>query len=288
MECGYHEEIPMKYALFIGCNIPARVQQYETSARAVLADLDVEIIDDPPFKCCGNPIRNTDNDTWLLMAAYNLALAQDNGTRLVVLCKCCFGSLKKAAYLLDKDMGCRVRVNTLLSRDGLEYAPGMEIKHFLSVLYHDIGVDVLKEKITRSFKDLDIATHYGCHALRPSEVTEFDNPVAPVLFDELVAATGANSIDWPLKLTCCGAPVLGIQDSLSMDLTQRKMNDAIRAGANFLCMACPFCQMQFSRIDSVPGIIYPQLLGLAMGLEKDALGFNKNDMNYDSLESYLA
>ncbi len=32
----------MKYAFFLGCNIPARVQQYETAARAVLRQFDVQ------------------------------------------------------------------------------------------------------------------------------------------------------------------------------------------------------------------------------------------------------
>ncbi len=36
--------------------------------------------------------------------------------------------------------------------------------YFLSVLYHDVGLNVIKEKIAIPFKDLNIATHYGCHA----------------------------------------------------------------------------------------------------------------------------
>jgi heterodisulfide reductase subunit B len=37
-------------------------------------------------------------------------------------------------------------------------------------------------------------------------VTQFDDPVAPTLFDELVKATGAKSVEWSEKLNCCGAP----------------------------------------------------------------------------------
>ena len=35
----------MKYALFLGCNIPARLKQYESSSRAVLEELGVELVD---------------------------------------------------------------------------------------------------------------------------------------------------------------------------------------------------------------------------------------------------
>jgi len=41
-----------------------------------------------------------------------------------------------------------------------------------------------------------------------------------VLFDELVMATGAESLAWPLKLECCGAPLLGVNDGLALELTR--------------------------------------------------------------------
>lgn len=289
----------MKFTLFLGCNIPARVQQYELSARAVSDKLGIEIVDNREFKCCGNPIRNIDNKTFLLMAARNLALAELQDLNMLVLCKCCFGSLKKAAHVIKNDPLIQKEVNALLAKEGLKYSGTTQIKHFLSVLYHDIGINVLKEKITRPFKGVKIATHYGCHALRPSDITEFDNPVAPVLFDELVAATGAISIDWPLKLECCGAPLLGVNDNLSMDLTEKKLTDGIRAGADFLCVACPCCQMQFDTVQHMisslrnteyrlSSLVFPQLLGLAMGISGKALGMNLNMLDISSIESLLA
>ena len=284
----------MKFALFLGCNIPARVPQYELSARAVLAQLGVEIVDNPEFKCCGNPIRNIDQKTFLLMAARNLALAEKQGLDMLVLCMCCFGSLKKAAHVMQHDPGMASEVNGLLAKEGLSYSGKSEIKHLLSVLHHDIGPDALKAKTSKPLKTLKIATHYGCHALRPSDVTQFDDPVAPVVFDALVNATGAKSVDWPLKLECCGAPLLGVNDDLSMALTRKKFADGRRVGANYLCVACPYCHMQFdkvaqmmaSRQDKSPyleSIVYPQLLGLAMGLERDALG-----MTLDIVEEVVA
>ncbi|WP_435546916.1 CoB--CoM heterodisulfide reductase iron-sulfur subunit B family protein [Desulfobacterium sp. N47] len=288
----------MKFALFLGCNIPVRVSQYELSARAVLDKLGVEVVDIREFKCCGNPIRNTDNRTFVLMAARNLALAEKQGLDMMVLCKCCFGSLKKAVHLMKQNSGLKEEVNAFLAEEGLKYSGTLKVKHFLSVLYHDIGISTLKEKVSRTFKSIKIAPHYGCHALRPSDITEFDDPVAPVLFDELVSATGAQSIDWPLKLECCGAPLLGINDRLSMDLTGKKLADAKRAGADYLCVACPFCQMQFGRVQKMMtasndinncllSILYPQLIGLAMGIGGNALGINMNIPDISSIESFL-
>jgi heterodisulfide reductase subunit B len=288
----------MQFTLFLGCNIPARVQQYELSARAVLNKLGIDVADNREFKCCGNPLRNTDDLTFLLMAARNLALAEQQGMDMMVLCKCCFGSLKKAAHVLAHNPLIQEKVNTFLAEEDLHYTGASEIKHFLSVLYHEVGVKPLKKTVTRPFKKLNIATHYGCHALRPSDVTQFDNPIAPVVFDELVTLTGAKSVKWPLQLECCGAPMLGVMDTLSMDLTERKINDGLKAGADYLCVACPYCQMQFDRVQNMmssdqnegrqlASIVYPQLLGLGMGISGEALGLGKNELDISNIESFI-
>ena len=288
----------MKYAFFLGCNIPVRVPQYELSARAVLEKLAVEVVDHNEFKCCGNPIQNIDQNSFILMAARNLAVAEEQQLDMMVLCMCCFGALKKAAHLMAQNPFLREEVNDRLSGEGLRYTGRFGVKHFLSVLYHDLGVDVLTQKIETPFKGLRIASHYGCHGLRPSDVTEFDNPVAPVLLDELVAITGAQSVNWPLKLECCGAPLFGVNDSLSMDITRKKLTDAIRAGADYLCVACPYCQMQFDQVQKMmtsshdtasclPSVVFPQLLGLAMGIPGHTLGLYMNALDISNMESFL-
>ncbi|MCD6560155.1 MAG: CoB--CoM heterodisulfide reductase iron-sulfur subunit B family protein [Deltaproteobacteria bacterium] len=288
----------MKYALFLGCNIPVRVKQYDLSARAVLDMLNVDVVDVRDFNCCGYPVRNIDFKSFVLFSARNLALAEKQGLNMMTLCKCCYGSLKKADHLMKEEPVIRDEINAILAKEGLKYRGNIEVKHFLSVLYNDIGPETVKKRISRSFKDLRIATHYGCHALRPSDITEFDNPVAPVLFDKLVEATGAKSIDWALKLDCCGAPLLGVNDELSMKLTEKKLADGKESGADFLCVACPYCQMQFDGVQQMmtsmhgrhhlPSILYPQLLGLAMGLNQDVLGIKMNQIDISNIEAFLS
>ena len=289
----------MKFALFIGCNIPARVQQYELSARAVMDKLNIDIVDIREFNCCGYPMRNADFKTYLLFSARNLALTEKRGLDMMTLCKCCYGSLKKAAHLLKEDPRLRDTVNTILSREGLAYNGNGQVTHFLAVLHKDLGTGALKEKIDRKYKGLNIATHYGCHALRPSEVMQFDNPAAPVLFDELVSVTGAKSVDWPLKLDCCGAPLMGINDKLSMELTNKKLADGRQAGADYLCAACPWCQLQFDTVQQMiasnnggnhelPSILYPQLLGLGMGIDEKALGLSLNRIDITGIKAYFS
>ena len=277
-----------KFALFIGCNIPAKVGQYEMSARAVLEKLNIDIADIKDFNCCGYPLKNTDQTAWILSSARNIALAENAEKDILTLCQCCFGSLKKANALLKEDNELKVNINKILGKEGLKYNGTSSISNYLSVLHNDITIDELNKKILDHYKDLKIATHYGCHALRPSEIMQFDDPISPSIFDNLVNITGAKSIEWPGKLDCCGAPVLGINDNLSYDLTEKKLGNAKKAGADFICVACPWCHMQFDKIQdqivskrnkgyNLPSILYTQLLGLRMGIGKEELGIDSPD-----------
>ncbi len=289
----------MKFALFLGCTIPARLKQYESSSRAVLGRLGVELVDIGEFNCCGYPIRNTDFKAAVLSSARNLALSEKEDLNIVVLCKCGFGMLKNADHVMKEDPSLREEINATLKKEGLEFQGGIEIKHLLSVLYHDIGVESIKEKITTPFKGLKIATHYGCHALRPSEIVRFDDPANPTLFDNLVEATGAESIDWQARLDCCGAPLFGSNDDLSMDLTEKKLTNAQQAGADYLCDACAYCHIQFDTVQRMinserggnhllPTILYPQLLGLSLGIDSETLGLGMNQIDITSIEGFLS
>ena len=289
----------MNFALFLGCTIPARLKQYESSSRVVLGKLGVELVDIKDFNCCGYPIRNSDFKAAILSAARNLALAERENLNILVLCKCGFGMLKHAEYHMKENPTLRGEINTTLTKEGLAFEGGIAIKHLLSVLYHDVGVEAIREKITRPYKDLKIATHYGCHALRPSDIVQFDDPVNPTLFDKLIEATGAESIDWQARLDCCGAPLFGTNDDLSMDLVGKKLLNARESGADYLCVGCPYCHIQFDTVQKMinskrggnhllPSILYPQLLGLSLGIDSESLGLGMNQIDIISIEGFLS
>jgi heterodisulfide reductase subunit B len=263
------------------------LKQYKTSSKAILERLGVGLVDVEEFNCCGYPLRNIEFKAYLLASARNLSLAEKKKLDVMALCQCCYGSLKKANFLLRENVSLRKEVNTVLEREGLLYKGEVEVKHLLYVLHQEVGVEAIQEKIVRTFKGLKIATHYGCHVLRPSQVVGFDNPVNPSVFDQLVEATGAESIAWPMKLECCGAPLWGIHDALSTEFTLRKLKGAREAGAVYLCTACTYCQIQFDTIQhmilsqrglnhALPSILYPQLLGLCMGIDSETLGLKMN------------
>jgi heterodisulfide reductase subunit B len=289
----------MKFALFVGCTIPARIMQYESASRAVLEKLDVGVVDIREFNCCGYPLRNINFRVFILLAARNLALAERKQLNIMTLCQCCFGTLKKANHILKEDGALRKEVNSILEKEDFKYEGGIEVKHFLQVLYHEVGIESIQEKTEKRYEGLKIAPHYGCHALRPSQIMQFDDPVTPTIFDQLVGVTGAESILWSRRLECCGAPVRGINDELSVDLTKRKLESGKQSGADYLCTACPYCHIQFDTVQkmmlskdgmnhSLPSIIYPQLLGLCMGIDEEILGLDMNKISLNRIKDFLS
>ncbi|MFH2218719.1 MAG: CoB--CoM heterodisulfide reductase iron-sulfur subunit B family protein [Pseudomonadota bacterium] len=288
----------MKIALLRCCTTPIFLKQYETSTDAVLKKLQVELVDIKDFNCCGYPFKNFNFMAAILASARNLSLAEKKNLDIMTFCNCCYATMKHANHFLREDASVRAQINATLGKEGLAYGGGVEVKHLLEIFHKDIGIEKLKEAVTRRFKGLKIATHYGCHILRPREILRFDNPAAPSIFDRLVETTGAESISWQTKLECCGSPMWGIDDDLSMDLTEKKIADALESGADYFCTACSYCQLQFDRVQKMliserranrrlPSVLYTQLIGLSMGIDKTALGITQNELDISGITDFL-
>ena len=86
----------MKYGLFLGCTLPSRAHNYEVSARLVANKFGIEFIDLPDLNCCGLPLKSGHFDTYLAIAADNLAVAEAKELPLVVFCNGCYGALSEA------------------------------------------------------------------------------------------------------------------------------------------------------------------------------------------------
>jgi heterodisulfide reductase subunit B len=276
----------MKHALFLGCNIPIRIPQYATALQAVCRKFSVELVEVADFNCCGYPARNVDEKAYLLPSVRNLAIAEKMGLDLVVICNCCFASLRKAAVTMRDNPDLRASFNAILAKENLHYAGEAKIRHYLSLLYEEVGVERIRQALTRVFSGLNIAIIHGCHLLRPRRVTGFDDAFVPKIADELLQLCGAASLDWPGKMECCGAALAGINDSLAARLLNEKVAGALAAGADFISPVCAYCHLQFDTAQlglkedearrTLPVLLYPQLLGLCLGCAPESLGIDQN------------
>jgi heterodisulfide reductase subunit B len=278
----------MKYALFLGCTIPARSRQYELSARKVAQTLGIELVDIENFICCGFPVKSSDKKSALILAGYNLALAEKNNLDLCALCSSCTSALTEASRHLSEHENQRAEVNESLGRVGLKYEGRVKVRHFARILYEEVGLEELKKHLTKSLEGLRVASHYGCHYIKPSEIYDnFDQVEDPHTLDEMIALTGATVVDYSNKKRCCGGPVLAVDEKTSLSVAKEKLDDILEAGADMINLVCPFCSVmydsnqkgietQFNVTYNLPVLYLTQILGLAMGLDRKELGLNMN------------
>ena len=277
----------MRYAFFQGCNIPIRIQQYATSTEAVLNKFRIELEVVPEFNCCGYPVRNVDEKAYILPSVRNMAIAEQKDLDILVICNCCFASLQKAKHVLENNSGLKKEINDILAQEGLQYQGTVQIKHYLTVFHDEIGTEKIQSQVINTFKDLNIAVIHGCHILRPREITGFDDSFVPRITEDLMKTTGAKSLDWRGKMECCGAALAGINDDLSQNLLREKIDGARQAGATFITPVCSYCHLQFDTMQKniisdnsseplLPVVLYPQLLGLCLGIDEKLLGIEQN------------
>jgi heterodisulfide reductase subunit B len=286
----------VEYALFLGCNIPNRLPHLELAARKILPKFDINLVDIPEFGCCPEPIgiQELSQTTWMAMAAINLALAEEKGLDIITLCNGCFETLRTVNTEL-KHNGHKAKVNAVLSKIGKEYKGKQNVKHILEVLYREIGVDKIKSSIQKELKGLKVAVHYGCHAIRPSTILKTDDPFQPTSLDELVNALGAESVPYLRKMLCCGTGIEGIDKENQLWMVHDKLAQVERMKADCMTMLCPLCYIQYEMGQlqlkkepynaqfNVPIMYYPELLGLAMGMDPKDLGFSLHRVKVDSV-----
>lgn len=278
----------MKYALYLGCTIQTEQYGFELSTRETLPELGVELVDVDGFSCCGYPLRSYNNFSWIYLSARNLAIADELGLDVLPLCNGCHVSMSDVKHMLDSNPNLQNSINEYLMIEGLKYTGKSQVHHLIEVLYHDVGLDKIRESIKRTLNGLKLASHYGCHALRPSSIGRPDEPEDPQILDELTGALGANTEYYPEKLDCCGASLVLSDPETSFKITGAKLKAVQRHGFDGMVTICPFCHkmydakqgaiknvLQDEEID-VPVFYYTQLLGLAMGKEEGRLGINFN------------
>jgi heterodisulfide reductase subunit B len=285
------------YALFLGCNIPNRLPHLELAARKVLPKFGINLVDIAEFGCCPEPIgiQELSQDTWRAMAAINLSLAEEKGLDIITLCNGCFETLRTVNTELKHDSHHKENVNKILSKIGKQYKGTQNVKHVLEVLYNDIGIEKIKSSIQKELKGLKIAVHYGCHAIRPSAILKTDDPFQPKSLDELVTAIGAESIPYLRKMLCCGTGIEGIDKENQLWMVHDKLAQVDRMKADCMTMLCPLCYIQYEMGQlqlkkepynaqfNVPIMYYPELLGLALGMDAKELGFSLHRVKVDSV-----
>jgi heterodisulfide reductase subunit B len=254
------------------------------STLAVSEALGIELIEPKGWSCCGATAgHQTDRFLSVALPAASLAKVKDDGLDMVVSCAACYNRMEVANHEIKNNAGMRKDVSEALGRD---YDGSVNVKHFLEVLLEDVGIKKIKEATKHSLNGLKIACYYGCLLVRPHEITNFDDPENPTSLDKLVTALGAESLDWPHKVECCGGGLSMSRTDVVVSLTNSILEMAAASGAQCVTVACPMCQInldmrqldirkQMGKRYDMPIVYITQLLGLCLGISPDKLGLNK-------------
>jgi len=282
----------MKYVYYPGCSASGTSKEAEESLQAAMKALGVEWTELDDWNCCGAAVAiGTSYLLSIALPARNLALAERAESDLVTGCSRCFMNLIRAIHYTRENARVRQEVNELLAETGVQYSGKARLRHLLDVIINDVGLDVVAERVTRPLDGLRVAPYYGC-CQGMWTYAQFDSVEDPHCFDQLLATLGAEVVDYPLKTACCGGTLSMSRRSVGANL----IGDLLAAAGDADCIvtACPLClfnlngfQREAGRIKgthfNIPVLFLTQMMGMAFGLSKKALGLQRNAVPADGL-----
>ncbi|HLE29694.1 MAG TPA: CoB--CoM heterodisulfide reductase iron-sulfur subunit B family protein [Anaerolineales bacterium] len=274
-----------KYAYFPGCSLEKIAHSYHLSAIETTRKLGVELKELEDWNCCGaTTYFHVDELLAYTLAARNLAMAEKDGLDLVAPCSGCFKNMYFAAAHLKRDPDLAEHINFALEEDNLHFSGKIAVRHLIEIFVNDVGLEEIKKKVSHPLNGLRVAPYYGCQILRPRK--DHEDVERPQFFEDLMSAIGADPVDYPLKLHCCGGSLIITSRPAALSVVRSLLQCAVDRGAAVIATACPLCQVnlecyqqqvnqEFGTKFSLPILYFTQLLGLALGIPPKPLGIGK-------------
>lgn len=279
----------MRYAFFPGCVLKGFAAEAYGATMEVGARLGMELIEMPGWSCCGaTNIQNEDEVTALILNARNLALAEQTGLPLLMVCSTCAFMLLYARQILDGD-GRREEINRYLKAGGMEYRGRARVTQLLWEL--DRKPEMIRNNIRRRLSGLKVAGFYGCHTVRPPEVMDHEDAQNPGSLENVIRELGAEPVPYAGRLRCCGFHALFTAKDDVERAAGLLLKEAAEAGAHCIVTPCPLCQMQLdlfkpgdATAPRIPTLHLAQLVGLALELPESKLGLGHHMVRFQQAD----
>ena len=261
-------------------------RHYEQSILPVFREIGLPLAELEDWNCCGATAYFSVDDTMAAaICGRNLSLAERIGKDIVAPCAGCFLTLKKSNIFLGSAQPKAAKIRESLKKAGCEYRGTVDVKHPLQVLTREVAPEMLRTSIRRPLSGLRVACYYGCQLVRP--FTDVDDPDYPMMLDVLMDSAGATVVNFEAKTRCCGGSLTGTIEEVGLRLNYILLKEAKRKGADCLVTICPLCQFNLEITQSkiirkykedvaMPILYFSQLLGLAMGIPREELGFSRS------------
>ena len=269
-------------AYYPGCSLHATSPEFNTSTLAVAKALDLEFIEPEGWLCCGSSsAHRADPEAAMRLPMENLSLIEQSGFSEVSMpCAACFNRHKAAQYEMRHDEDRKSAVDESI---GYTYQDSVKVNSLGETIIEHVGPEEVSARVKQSLQGLRVVCYYGCLLTRPPHITEAAHPENPTELDDLVAALGAEVLDWSYKTTCCGAAHSLTRQDIVLDLSSTLIKEARLAGAEAIVVACPLChtnldarQFQMGLEEEMPVMYFTQLMALALGLSQREAALKKN------------
>jgi heterodisulfide reductase subunit B len=266
-----------------GCSLSGTAAEYDRSLKAVASKLGVQLQEIPGWVCCGATSAHAiDHAATLALAADTLAKARKAGMQEVLApCAMCYQRLAAAVAEFGQEPKLRQRAMVAMGDDAALDVQKIKTLSLLQWL-QSLPADAIKQAVVKPLTGLKVACYYGCLLVRPGKITGEKEVEAPRGIENLLLAMGAEPVRWSMALECCGGSFALSRKSVVLRQGQKIVGAARQAGASAIVLACPMCQAnldmrQAEFVDAgqsqLPIVYLTQLIGLAMGLDEEALGF---------------
>ncbi len=275
----------MNYTYFPGCTLYTKGKSFDDAGKAAGERLGFSLEELPSWTCCGAtfPLAE-DYDMALASPTRVLAHSRQRGDKLVTLCAVCHNVLKRTNHVMKTNDERRAKVTEFIEEP---YDAGLEVLHYLEVLRDEIGFEAVAGKVQKNLSGLRVAPFYGCLLLRPKAEMAMDDPDAPSIFEDLLAALGAEPVDYPMKAECCGAFQVVHSDAMATRCSREIIASARGRGAELLVTACPLCQFNLEDrqaemargeqgFKGLPVLYFTELLDVALGGDPDRIDPDKH------------
>jgi heterodisulfide reductase subunit B len=269
-------------AYYPGCSLHSTATEFNTSTQAVCEALGLELIEPDGWVCCGSSAAHrADPGEGLRLPMENLALIEQSGFSEVTMpCAACFNRHKAALYEIRNHDDHKRAADAAI---GYTYQDTVHVSTLIEAISVHVGAEAVAEQVQRPLSGLRVVCYYGCLLTRPPQVTEALHPENPTDMDELVAALGAEVVDWSYKTSCCGAAHSLTRPDIVVELSGNLVRQARKVGADVIAVACPLChtnldgrQFQMGLEEPMPVLFFTQLMALALGLPHKAAALHKN------------
>ncbi len=279
-------KIIMDFGYYPGCALHGSSYDYDTSVRACMAKLGIELRELDDWLCCGaTAAHNMNKKLAQALPARNLAIAERDGlANIFAPCPMCSMELIKVGNELKNSPALQTELSDIVED---KVTGKTEIINLIQV-FQQIGTEKLLEKVVNKLETYKPACYYGCLLTRPPEDLRFDDCEQPMSMENLLRELGANPVDdWNFKTECCGAGLTLADSDIVTGLSYKILDNAKKHGANCMVVACPMCHVnldmkqgaiekRFGEKMDLPVYYLSDLVGIALGISEKELCVDKH------------